>query len=1165
MSDSAALELSLRRWPDGSVAVEPRLRLPAAAADVSLAPGPVPLAHIDAAALLAAAPDADAYGRALTAMLCADPRVAEALLTARAQAEALHVPLRLRLRLDSADDALHALRWETLQDPRRGGPLAASERVLLSRALDSAEPSPPPAPLQGGLRALAVVAAPPGLDQYGLAPIDLAAELARARAALAPAALTVLGGPAAPATLAALTAALRDGPEILYLVAHGAVRGGEPYLWLDDGAGGAARIPGDDLADAVAALARRPRLAALVSCASAGATADGGALAALGPRLAAAGLAAVVAMRDELSQATAAMLLPALFAELRRDGVIDRALAAARAAILGRPDWWAPTLYMRPDDGRIWAVAPATPLAAGLPPPPDPARPPELPGFVGRAAALAAIGERLRAGPALLVGMPGSGKTSLAAAFARRAPAATVFWHSFHPGDGLDALAWSLAGYLAHRERPEVWELLQRGRLANAQPPPPRVLLDYLLESVRALDALVCLDDLHHVADDPLAEQLVLRLRAEAGPGLRVLATSRTVPDFADTAGVIVVEGLPPAEAALLAAGRGIPLAPGQLATLHAQTGGNPQLLVLALDALARGADPARLLADLTAAPDVERFLLREVDAGLSGDERRVLAALAVQLGYGATRPAVEALLDGASARRPLRDLADRGLVAVADGPAGREHRLHAIVARFYYDELGAQARAALHRRAAAVFESDEPDRLRAALHYGRAGDHERAARLATEDVVGALAHGQARALAALLGALPEAGLEPELRARVALGRGQARAFAGDVAAARDDLAAALAAAEALPAGWGRGSLIARACVELALLDQQTDPDGALALLRRGHEAAGSPALEAELLVCEGTTLMYRGDYEEARATLARALASLGPAPGPLRAAALLSRSAADAYAGDYDGAEADALEALAIAEALGDKILLAKILTNLGLDQLYAGRWPDATATLGRALALADDLGDQRARACVLLNLGLCEFSRGDHEEAEEHLGAACDLAERLELAEFAIDALCTLGELHTRLGRLAEGRDALDKAETMIAATGNAEQRPSVLAARAELLLALGEPAAAVAAAAEACALVGPLDDPVLLAICLRALGAARVRAGDTAAGLADLERSVELTGDDDPYEQARSRAALGAHIAVSDPPRAAALLAEARMTFERLGARYDLERLA
>lgn len=1164
MAQMAALELSLRRWPAGGYAVEPRLRLPDATADVHLAPGAPPLAQLDTQALLAHALDPAAYGRALAAMLWADRRLGEALAAARAQAEALGLPLRLRLRLDAADGELHALRWEALADPR-GGPLAASERVVLSRALDSAEPAPPPAPLAGELRALVVVAAPPGLERYGLPPLDAAEALARARDALAPTAPATLGGPAGPATLAAIAAALREGCDLLYLVCHGALRDGEPYLWLEDEAGGPARVPGAALAEQIAALDRRPRMAALVSCASAGATGNGGALAALGPRLAATGLAAVLAMRDEVSQDTAALLMPALFRELRRDGVVDRALAAARAQILGRPDWWAPTLYMRADDGRLWAEAAPAPISADLPPPPAPARPPETPGFVGRAAALAALAARLRAGAALVAGMPGAGKTSLAAALASRAPPETVFWHTFHPGDGLDALAWSLAGYLAHRGRPQVWELLQRGRLAGAQPPPPRLIFDYLFQSLRGLEALVCLDDLHHVAEDPLAEQLVARLRAEVGAGLRLLATARGVPLYAADA-VVALGGLSEAETADLVASRGAALAPAQLAALHRQTGGNPQLLVLALDAMGRGADPARLLLDLTEAPDVERFLLREVDAGLGAGERRVLCALAVQMGYAATRAAVEALLDGVSARRALRELADLGLVAVSEGPAGREHRLHATVERFYYEELGAAARAAMHRRAGAFFEREEPDRLRAALHYERAQDAARAAELASADALGDLARGRGRFLAALLARIPERGLEPGLLARLRLARGQARAFVGEVERAREDLAAALAAAEALPDGPGRRALLARACRELAQLDEQTDPGAALALLRRGlAAAAGDRALEAELLVAEGTLLIFSDDYSAAEATLARALALMGPGPSPLRAAALMSRATVSAYRGDAADAEAHSLAALAVATALGDEPLTARILANLGLDQLYAGHWTEAAASLARALELSERLGDERVRAGILLNLGLCALYRGEHDRAEEHLLASRALAERLDLAEFACDALDALGELYTRLGRHAEAAAALDEAEAIVAATGNVEQRPNLLARRAALLLAADEPAAALAAADEALVLLDDDDDPALRAVFLRARGRALCAAGRDEEARADLELSLSLLGDGEPYERARTAAALGEALAGGpDPARGAALLAQARATFAHLGAAYDLLRL-
>ena len=91
----------------------------------------------------------------------------------------------------------------------------------------------------------------------------------------------------------------------------------------------------------------------LASCQSAGSGADArtdddGALAALGPRLAEeAGIPAVVAMQGNVFMTTVARFMPTFFAELQRDGQIDRAMAVARGAVRDAPDWWAPTLFMR--------------------------------------------------------------------------------------------------------------------------------------------------------------------------------------------------------------------------------------------------------------------------------------------------------------------------------------------------------------------------------------------------------------------------------------------------------------------------------------------------------------------------------------------------------------------------------------------------------------------------------------------------------------------------------------------------------------------------------------------------------------------------------------------------------------------------------------------------
>jgi hypothetical protein len=105
----------------------------------------------------------------------------------------------------------------------------------------------------------------------------------------------------------------------------------------------------------------RPRLIVLASCQSAGTrdsarSADSGALAALGPRLAEAGIPAVLAMQGDITMRTVEMFMPVFFQELARDGQLDRAMAVARGVIRERPDVMLPVLFMRLRSGRIWYV-----------------------------------------------------------------------------------------------------------------------------------------------------------------------------------------------------------------------------------------------------------------------------------------------------------------------------------------------------------------------------------------------------------------------------------------------------------------------------------------------------------------------------------------------------------------------------------------------------------------------------------------------------------------------------------------------------------------------------------------------------------------------------------------------------------------------------------------
>lgn len=311
---------------------------------------------IDLAALDAVRDDDARYGLQLGRSLFGTTEVGRKLVQARAAAGAT-AGLRLRLSIDPRAGELHGLRWETLRDPDADVPIATRADVLFSRYLANANVRPRSPPSRAEVRALVVVACPVDLASWDLAPIDVAGEVADAERALAGIAVDTLAAPGE-ATLERIVEKLAEGYDIFYLVCHGALRSGRALLWLDDGEGLSARIDAEALARAFDELAVRPRLAVLASCQSAGTggtrSRDGGVLAAFGPRLADAGVPVVLAMQGNISVETARTFMPRFFAELMRDGQVDRAMSAARAAVAGAPDWWAPALFMRLESGRIW-------------------------------------------------------------------------------------------------------------------------------------------------------------------------------------------------------------------------------------------------------------------------------------------------------------------------------------------------------------------------------------------------------------------------------------------------------------------------------------------------------------------------------------------------------------------------------------------------------------------------------------------------------------------------------------------------------------------------------------------------------------------------------------------------------------------------------------------
>ncbi len=358
MTRYAELEIGLHRRDAERYQIELRFSRPDSDTDDRLMRSDAVYTRFDWGTLRGLALRHDDYGKVLGENLFASQEVYAAFEKARTVAQSLDAPLRLRLFIGPSAPELHSLRWETLRDPQSGVCLLTDQNILFSRYLGSFDWRAVRLRPQSDLRALVVIANPQSSEGEQMASIDVEAELAQARAGLGEMVITVLAS-GGQATVNNIMAHLRDGYDMLYLVAHGILVDNEPWLWLEDGAGQTQRVSGAEFADYIRELTQQPRLVVLVSCQSAGTgqeteADEQGVLTATGPRLTEAGVPAVIAMQGNLTMKTAAGFLPVFFQELQRDGQVDQAMAAARGVVREEPDWWMPVLFMRLKSGRIW-------------------------------------------------------------------------------------------------------------------------------------------------------------------------------------------------------------------------------------------------------------------------------------------------------------------------------------------------------------------------------------------------------------------------------------------------------------------------------------------------------------------------------------------------------------------------------------------------------------------------------------------------------------------------------------------------------------------------------------------------------------------------------------------------------------------------------------------
>jgi serine/threonine protein kinase/tetratricopeptide (TPR) repeat protein len=804
-----------------------------------------------------------------------------------------------------------------------------------------------------------------------------------------------------------------------------------------------------------------------------------------------------------------------------------------------------------------------------IPLPPEPDRPPQAADVIGRAAQLAALSQKLaRSHLVAITGLAGIGKTTLAALLAQTsAEPAKVFWHSFHQDEGIEVLIWRLAAFLAWHDRDDLWRMLHSTGQSGSQRQPPDVLLDYALHMIDGQDYVLCLDDVQFVDDDPQFAQFVRRLRSDLRSGrVALILTSRHIPAFVRSDHVEALTGLNIGDTQRLLESRNLQLDDTLIADLHRQTDGNPQLLILAIEAMQQSTDPAGLIAHLAEASDIERYLMHEVDERLVEDERAAMGAVAALLGYGGTHDAIAAILDRSNLRRTLHDLSDRSLLTVRDGAMGKEYLQHAIVQDFYYKLLGRRERQAMHRRAGAYYESDEPDPLRAAQHFMRAGEVGQAARLATANVRAGINSGQARALRQLLEQFSAEQLTPEAWIAVVMARGEVYQLLRESALARASYAQALTHLNTFGESPEVRVLKARAYRAMGELLERESPQESLDWLRHGlDELAGADPLEEAILhLRRGSALTALGDYASASRVLEASLRLLPEGPNDWQASALTKLGVIHCSQDDIERGKACFLQALEIYERFGNTLGMIVIRHNLAIEIEIAGDWAGAAAEYRKAIELADRLGSVGHRTNLELSLGILCTKQGDSEAALAHLSRCLELAYDHHLEDAIAASRASLADLWIRLAEWDEAENALTEAEQIARKLQANAQLPEIYREWAQVRLARGAQTAALADAEQSVQLARELDSDLDEGIGLRVLGQALLANDRRDEALAAFRQSLTILDHRDPYEAARTKVQWGDVLRNEDATRTSALFHEAHTTFQALGARHDLEEL-
>lgn len=306
------------------------------------------------------------------------------------------------------------------------------------------------------------------------------------------------------------------------------------------------------------------------------------------------------------------------------------------------------------------------------------------------------------------------------------------------------------------------------------------------------------------------------------------------------------------------------------------------------------------------------------------------------------------------------------------------------------------------------------------------------------------------------------------------------------------------------------------------------------------------------------------GQFEQATNAAKKGLSQLPTTPTSARISGLTTLGTLFALQGELQKSTSVLKKGIELARRLGHLNRLATLWMNMGINEKRRANLSLAIASYQKALKLYKQMGDADAEGTLNVNLGVINIILGEDEQALRHLSNAIRLAEAHGLIDSEAFAKANLAQLQIARGRLALATSALNRVHHISIQLNLTYLLPIVLYWQAEIARLKGEHDKALLL----------IEDSLTRAksegyITEEGIGwsiKGKILDGKQQLNEAEMahQTSLKLLRKQSPYDFAQSQLALAQHYVMRDghvSKGASSLLNEALATFKKIGAKRGI----